>query len=123
LKSYKIEKIAENILLSRAKNKKTIFYSQLAKEINTAAGEKLIPEKGIAMASALTDILHRICSRYAKNGRAMPGAVVISKKTGIPSDGFFRFASQLYNIKIESHEEREKFWEDQIEKLFREAKD
>jgi len=123
LKNYQIEKIAEDILLKRAKRRKTIFYSQLAREINAAAGKKVIPERGIAMASVLTEILHSICSRHVKNGRAMPGALVVSKKTGIPSDGFFSFASQLYNIKLESSEERKRFWKDQLEKLFTEAKD
>ncbi|WP_456384267.1 hypothetical protein [Persephonella sp.] len=123
MKNYQIEKIAEDILLDRVKRRKTIFYSQLAREINAAAGKKVIPERGMAMASALTEILHSICSGHVKKGRAMPGALVVSKKTGIPSDGFFRFASQLYNIKLESSEERKKFWKDQLEKLFTEAKD
>jgi len=114
--------LIEKLLIKKAKEKKTITYSQLAQEVSRLSGDKF-PKKGKVMSLLLTRYLHGICSSCVSKNLPMLGSIVVSKKTGKPSDGFFKFASKLYGIKLITDEQREKFWQNEIRKVFEVFKD
>ena len=114
--------LIENLLIKKAKEKKTITYSQLAQEVFRLSGGKF-PKKGKIMSLFLTKHLHSICSSYVSKNLPMIGSIVVSKKTGKPSDGFFKFASKLYGIKLITDEQKEKFWQNEIKRVFEEFGD
>ncbi|WP_293443261.1 hypothetical protein [Persephonella sp.] len=112
----------EKLLIRLAKEKKTITYSQLASYINKKSLEKL-PEKGKALGTVLSKHLHVICEKYVKNGKPMIGSLVVSKKTGMPSEGFFKFAEKLYSIDLKNDDHKRIFWQNELKKVFEEFKD
>ncbi|WP_457635187.1 hypothetical protein [Persephonella sp.] len=115
---YEIEKA----LIKLAKEKKTITYSQLALCINKKSAEKL-PEKGNALGSVLSKYLHTLCENYVRNGKPMIGSLVVSKKTGMPSEGFFRFAQKLYKIDLKNGDQKKNFWQNELKRVFKEFGD
>ncbi|SNZ09882.1 hypothetical protein SAMN06265182_1645 [Persephonella hydrogeniphila] len=115
-----LSEIIEKILIEKAKKKETISYRELAEEINRLS-EKKIPT-GRFLGVTLSRHLHKICEKYYREGKGMLGSIVVNKKSGIPSDGFFRFAQELYSIDLKTDEEKRKFWQNEIKKVFRELK-
>lgn len=113
--------IIERLLLEKVKQEKLVTYKELVKEINKIS-EKKIPE-GRFMGIVLSKHLKKICEKYHKKGKGMLGSVVISKKRGFPSDGYFVTAQKLYNMQLKTDEEKKKFWQNEIKKVFRELKD
>ena len=111
----------EKILIDCAKKKKTITYSELAKQINQNSDKKI--PSGKIMGIVLSKYLHKLCESYVKNGKAMIGCLVVSKKSGIPSEGFFKFAQKLYNIEFKNDEEKLKFWQNELKRIFKEFED
>ncbi|MDQ7055778.1 MAG: hypothetical protein Q9M89_04555 [Persephonella sp.] len=111
------QKLIEEVLIEKAKEKRTITYSQLAQEVSKLLEGKF-PQKGKMMSLFLTEYLHNICSSCVTKKLPMLGSLVVSKKTGRPSDGFFRFASKLYGIELTTDEQKEKFWQNEIKKIF-----
>jgi len=75
---------ATQILETLARSRETpIFYSELARKI------------GVSAISAGA-VLRRVSKRsYDANGRLL-GVLVVTKKTGLPSDSFFEQAKELY---------------------------
>ncbi|WP_457642481.1 hypothetical protein [Persephonella sp.] len=115
-----ITEIIEKILIKLAKEEKTICYSDLAKEINKKSNKFSVPEKGQHMGTTLGKILNQICIRYRSKEKPMLGALVVRKDKKIPSKGFFKLAEKLYSIKFETDEEKKIFWQNEIEKIFKE---
>ncbi|WP_456403109.1 hypothetical protein [Persephonella sp.] len=112
--------IIKEILLEMAKQKKLITYSQLAVQVNKLSNEK-IPEKGKGLGSVLSKHLHKICSQCYMEGKGLLGSIVVTKKTGMPSEGYFKFASNLYGLKLKTEEEKISFWKNELRKVFEEA--
>ena len=110
-----ISSITEEILRERAKSKSFITYAELTKEINRRAGERLIPEKGRAMGRILSSVLHEICRRNYRQKGILLGSIVVLKKTGIPSEGYFRFLREEGILKEEDEIE---FWKMEVRKVF-----
>ncbi|WP_457639140.1 hypothetical protein [Persephonella sp.] len=100
------------ILEKTATEGKTIHYADLIRQTSE--------KKGIY---ALIHTLHKICSKTVKKEGFMLGAVVVSKKTGMPSEGFFKYAQKLYKIELNTEEEKLKFWKNELEKIYRRYKD
>ena len=115
----KIEKTIEKILLNRISERKTIYYSELAREVNKILEKNVIPEKGKILGLTLSKFLHKLCEKSFKKEKKMIGAVVVNKQTNIPSDGFFKFAEKLYNRSFKTDKEKRIFWESEIKKLFK----
>ena len=109
------EKDIKTILINTAKKRQTITYSQLIQKCKQK-------EKQINRFS-LVKLLHNICKETFKQHGFMLGALVVSKKDKIPSEGFFKLASKLYNISFETQEEKLLFWKKQLEKIYKEIKD
>ncbi len=116
--TYEIEKL----LIRLAKEKKTITYSQLASYINKKSAKKL-PERGSALGTVLSKHLHTLCEKYVKNGKPMIGSLVVSKKTGMPSEGFFKFAGKLYKIDLKNDDQKKIFWQNELKRVFKEFED
>ncbi|WP_456464538.1 hypothetical protein [Persephonella sp.] len=112
----------EKALIKLAKKRKTITYSQLALCINKKSAEKL-PERGNALGSVLSKYLHILCENYVRNGKPMIGSLVVSKKTGMPSEGFFRFAQKLYKIDLKNDDQKKIFWQNELKRVFKEFGD
>ncbi len=53
----------------------------------------------------------------------MIGSLVVSKKTGMPSEGFFKFAEKLYSIDLKNDDHKRIFWQNELKKVFEEFKD
>jgi len=113
-----IEKIVLEVLKECVSDKKTIYYSDLAKSVNQKAGKKIIPEKGTALGTVLSKYLHSLCKQSVNQGKPMIGSVVVSKKNNMPSEGYFKYAEHLYGIQLKSEREKEIFWENELKKLF-----
>lgn len=91
------------ILLEVGRRKSLITYTQLACELNTRAGRRVIPEKGRGLGRAVSKLLHPVCSWFFRNYGVLPGSVVVLRKTGMPSDGYFRFL-ELMGLQVDSRE-------------------
>ncbi len=118
--SSELETIIEKILLEKIKNKETITYSELAKEINKRTGKKAVSEKGKSLGLILSKYLNKFCEKYVKERNFMIGAVVVRKDTKLPSSGFFKLAEKLYNLKLDTEETKTDFWKSEINKIFKE---
>ncbi len=116
-----IVKTVEQILLDKIRNKQTIYYSELASEIDKKIGKKVVPE-GRFMGVFLSKYLQFLCRKYFEEKNLMIGAIVVNKKYNLPSEGFFKFAETLYNKEFENENQKINFWKSEINKIFKEIK-
>ncbi len=116
-----LDEIIEKILIDKVRKGETISYRKLAEEVNKTAGQNIFTGRFFGV--QLSKHLHIVCEKYHKKGKGMLGSIVINKKTGMPSEGFFKFAQKLYNIELRTDEEKKKFWQNEIKKVFTEFKD
>ncbi|NPA57724.1 MAG: hypothetical protein GXN94_00365 [Aquificae bacterium] len=114
-----LDESVKAVLVETVRKKELITYSRLAERVNGAVGRRVVPERGKGLVGVLTPVLHRLCASSVREGKPMIGAVVVSSRTGMPSEGFFRFASQLYNITFRDENDKLKFWKGELEKLYR----
>jgi hypothetical protein len=74
-----------HILIGVAKLGKTIFYSDLAKQVTYATIHHRAP--------AFDHILQELCADEVGENRPILGVVVVNKATGRCGDGFYKWAS------------------------------
>jgi hypothetical protein len=60
-------------------------------------------------------VLHEICRRNYRQKGILLGSIVVLKKTGIPSEGYFRFLREEGILK---EEDEIKFWKMEVRKVF-----
>jgi hypothetical protein len=88
-----------HILIGLAKMGKTIFYSDLARQVTSAHIHHRAP--------AFDHILQDLCADEIAEGRPILGVVVVNKATGRCGDGFYKWASaQGYDT-----HDSEAFWQ------------
>lgn len=97
---------ARDFLIGRARDRGTTTYSELC-EVVTAV--QLRPYSFGMMA-----FLNEVCAEEdAKNG-VMLASLVTRRDTGIPGDGYFKFAAGLGRETFD----REAFWRSEIERIY-----
>lgn len=107
----------ENILIQKAKDRETITYTQLVETINK--NNKLeLPLNRETFSRKLPIYLHEICKKSYREKGYMLGAIVVRKDLGYPSEGFFKFAQELTGLKLKNKEDKIKFWQSQVNKIF-----
>jgi len=133
----KILKTIENILLKKKKNRETITYSELAEYVTSSphlnAGlcfarlhsnlpasswDEIFSIKGKSFSKEISIYLHKLCETSYKQNGYMIGSIVVRKDKGYPSDGFFKFAEKLFEIKLRNQKDKINFWENQLKKIF-----
>ena len=104
LLNYRLWREIYMTLIKRAIEGKTIYYSELAHEVNKMMEEEepLLPEKGSQLASTSAVILDVISHYEHLCGRPLLSAIVIRKKYNTPGDGFWEMMKELYREKIEN---------------------
>lgn len=112
-----ILKEIEDILMQKAKNRETITYTQLVETINKNNKVEL-PLNRETLSRKLPIYLHEICKKSYREKGYMLGAIVIRKDLGYPSEGFFKFAQEFTGLKLKNKEDKIKFWQSQVNKIF-----
>jgi len=74
-----------HILIGLAKLGKTIYYSDLARQITSTTIHHRAP--------VFEHILQDLCADEVADGRPILGVVVVNKQTGRCGDGFYKWAS------------------------------
>jgi len=96
-------------LIKKAIDGKTIYYSELAYEVNKIMGETLLPEQGNQLGVTLGPILGIISWYEYLCGRPLLSAIVIRKSDNTPGDGFWGMNEYIPKIdNIEEIEEEQK---------------
>ena len=106
-----VERYLLSLLLEVGREKGLITYCCLASRLNGAVGRELLPEKGRGCGRVAVH-LHRLCRKFYSLYGVLPGSVVVSKVTGMPSAGYFKF---LREMGINFSDEKD-FW---LEALYR----
>ena len=95
-----------SILIDLAKNRQTITYGDLTAQLTTAT---LHP-----YSYAFGALLRQVCEEEELAGRGLMCALVVRKSSGIPGNGYFKYADtcgrDISNPK--------KCWQDEIERLY-----
>ncbi len=116
----KILKIIENVLIKKKKNRETITYSELAEYVNKELKKEIFSIKGKSFGKEISIYLHELCETSYKRNGYMIGAIVVRKDRGYPSDGFFKFAEKLFEIKLRNQKDKINFWKNQLKMTFEE---
>jgi hypothetical protein len=87
-------------LESKAKAKRTVFYSQLVEEFG------LPPIDGAWTGHPLERAFDALDQEDAKVGRPFRTSVVVAKESGMPGDGYFKSLAALRNIHARSDKQR-----------------
>ena len=109
LLDYRLWREIYMVLIKRAIDKQTIYYSELAREVNRIIGDTLLPESGNQLGRALAPILGIISWYEYLCNRPLLTSIVIRKLDKTPGEGFFRMEEYLpgmININIEEEQEK-----------------
>ena len=109
LLDYRLWREIYMILIKRAIDGQTIYYSDLAREVNRIMGDTLLPESGNQLGKALAPILGIISWYEYLCNRPLLTSIVIRKLDKTPGEGFFRlneYIPDMININIEEEQER-----------------
>lgn len=105
-------KKALNILIECAKDQKMTYYGTIYEDLGLACSNVADRNKG-------SDILGKVSDITMADNEVMISALVVSKETNKPYDGFFKLASNLGKIGRNINEfEKIKFWVKEVEKVF-----
>ncbi len=102
------------ILIEYGKQKQLITYSELSNLVNKKLNKKVVLPVNIHK------YLHDICENSYKEKGFMLGALVISKKLKMPSNGFFKFAEKVVGKRFLSDDEKKDFWINELKKIYQE---
>ena len=102
------------ILFETGVKRELITYGDFLREINRAIGDFIFPERGVGMGSAVSRLIHPICTYFYRNFGVLPGSVVVSKRSGMPSEGYFKFLESL-GFRVE---ERSSLWRELLENFY-----
>lgn len=104
---------AFQILEECAKNKSTIYYQELYKQIGLDRENPDDRNKG-------AHILAEINKASVNKNKTMLSSLVTLKVANQPADGFFEFAIELEKLSPDvSEDEKEKFWIGEVKKVFK----
>ncbi|WP_142936025.1 hypothetical protein [Balnearium lithotrophicum] len=73
------------ILIRTGRSKKLITYGKLSEEINFQFGRYIVHPISVSR------YIRQVCYEFYENFGVFPGSVVVSKSTGMPSEGYFSF--------------------------------
>ena len=76
-----------------------------------------LPLSGSYMGSEIGRMLGLISEDELKNGRPMLSAIAVGV-SGEPGEGFYAWAEELNNTKLDTKEARRKFWKQEMEKVY-----
>jgi hypothetical protein len=96
-------------LILAARRREHVYYSDLAQ----ATGREM---KGPHWAVHLGKILGRISSDETEAGRPMLSAIVVSRETKLPGEGFFKLGVELH--RVDENEDEEAFARRQMERVY-----
>ncbi len=90
-----VEWFVLEVLVEVGKKGKKISYSELLETVNGKVGREVVPFNRAGLSRILPSILRRVCVYVYEVARVLPGSVVVSKSTGRPGKGYFRFLSEI----------------------------
>jgi hypothetical protein len=97
---------AKAILAVRAHERRTITYAELCREIEAIT---LKPRSWALMA-----FLDEVCTEEDAAHGIMLASLVVRADTGIPGDGYFRYAARLGRDVTDS----EAYWRSEVERIY-----
>lgn len=97
-------------LITAARYRGTLTYQEVAKMMG-------LPQRGSYMGKEIGRLIGLISEDEVKNGRPMLSAIVIGV-SGEPGEGFYNWAEELKNVKLETKEAKRRFWEQEMVEVY-----